>query len=206
MKGRKTQKEKKSHGVQLLLRAVVRDPDGKVITDTGRKPSKCFVIQFLEFLYFWFQGTNAGMQTATQIHGTEDNFYWAGRGNLIRLKAPVNEGLYGIVVGTGDTAATNVDYKLDAKIAEGAGAGQITHGVTIAGITAVVGANVDLETKRAFTNNSGSTITVKEAGFYSEQNLFGDPQFCMVRDVQSPAIEVQNRCSLTIYYTFRTTV
>lgn len=199
-------KEKKTHGVQLLIRAVVRDPDGKIISDTGRKPSRSFVIQFLEFIYGLFSAPAS--LTATATDGSEDLIYnRAGTASVqLRINAPVNIDTHGLVVGTGDTAETNTDYKLETQLTEGVGAGNITHGAVVVETTAEVGANVDLETKRAFTNSTGSTITVKEAGIYVG---YGTPLYqfhCIIRDVLAASIEVPDKCSLTIFYTLRTTV
>lgn len=205
-------KEKKSHGVQLLLRAVVKDPDGKILSDTGQKPSKSFVIQFLEFIHLMFIAPE-GYSSITATDGSEDPAYrdvghpaW-----FLLVDAPTNISYYGLVIGRGDTAKTNTDYKLAIQLNEGVGANQMTHGTTIVGYTGVVGANVDLEITRSFTNNSGSSITVKEAGIYYAY-IWGDPpetysnKFCMIRDVLVAPINVPDKCSLTVYYTFRTTV
>ncbi len=204
-------KEKKSHGVQLLIRAIVRDPDGKVISDTEQKPAKSFVIQFLEFVAAMFYAT--GDTPATAIDGGEEYFYAPTlRFEMaFRAIAPVSNSDYGIVIGTGDTAETNEDYKLETQLTQGAGAGNITYGATIIEAVAVVGPNVDLETKRTFTNNTGSTITVKEAGMYTWSFFYnGFPDFqghhCIIRDVLGAPVDVPDKCSLTVYYTLRTTV
>lgn len=205
MKEKKPQKERESHGVQLLLRAVVRDSEGRVISDTGRKPSRSFVIQFLEYVY-WKFSSPAAVQDATDILNAEEEIYGGdlrSATEYFRVKAAVNEDAYGVVIGTGDTAADNEDYKLETKIAEGTGAGQMTHGQSVVEDTGEVGANVDLDIVRIFTNFSGATITVKEAGIYVYSNTH---HHCIVRDVLPAAIDVVDKCSLTIYYTFRTAV
>lgn len=202
-------KKKKTHGVQLLVRAVVQDPDGKIITDTGRKPARSFVIQLLEWLHFQFKdGTTT--ETATATDGTEDTIYYGDgtfgtQGNHGRIDALVNIDDYGIVVGTGDTAETNTDYKLDTQLTEGVGAGNITHGEQVIEAVAEVGANVDLEVKRSFVNNTGSTITIKEAGLYMKSGRFA-AYFCIIRDVLPASVDVPDKCALTVYYTLRTTV
>lgn len=199
-------KEKKSHGVQLLIRAVVKDPDGKVLSDTGQKPSKSFVIQFLEFLYALFNAP--AFLNATDVNNVENKIYDDGQYASHHLKAgaPINASTWGIVVGTGDTAETNADYKLETQLTEGVTAGKITHGAVTVETTAVVGANVDLETKRSFPNNTGSTITIKEAGIYTEMHLAAYKYHCIIRDVLGTPIDVPDMCALTVYYTFRTTV
>jgi len=197
--------ERKSHGVQLLIRAVVKDPDGKVLSDTGRKPSKSFVIQFLEFIYPLFDGA-APSYAATATDGTEDDIYSSAiqaYKNFL-INAPINDDDYGIVVGTGDTAVTNTDFKLETQLTEGVGVGNIIHGAQVITVPGVVGANVDLETERPFTNNTGSSITIKEAGLYTN---ISDAYFhCIIRDVLALPVNLPDKCSLTVYYTLRTTV
>jgi len=198
-------KEKKTHGVQLLIRCVVRDPAGKTIQDTGERPSRSFVIQFLEFIYGMFRGVS---RNATATDGSEDYYYRIGESlaEQFRGDAGVNNGTHGIVVGTGFTAVTNADYKLETQLTQGAGAGNITHGAMVFEATAVVGANVDLVLKRAFTNATGDPITVKEAGLYVTFTHVGTFYFCIIRDVLAAGIDVPDKCSLTVYYTIRTTV
>ena len=198
--------EKKSHGVQLLIRTVVKDPDGKVIHDSGQKPSKSFVIQFLEFIYAASRGSAL---SATDVAGAESMIYNNAYEPAISfsIDAPINVSLYGIVVGTGDTGETNTDYKLETQLTEGVGAGNITHGVVDFVTVAIVGVNVDFEIKRAFTNNTGSLITVAEAGMYTKQTGPPGPKYhCIIRDVLVASVDVPDKCSLTVYYTLRTTV
>lgn len=196
--------KKKTHGVQLLIRAVMKDPDGKIISDTGEKPSKSFLIQFLELIYAIFRFT--GDLSATATDGTEDIMYDADKAVQLQLKADagLNVDSHGIVAGTGDTAETNTDYALETQIAEGTGAGQLVHGRTTVGVAAVVGANVDLEVTRTFTNGSGDTITVKEAGIYIKG--YATWYHCLIRDVLPAEMDVHDKCSLSIIYTLRTTV
>lgn len=186
---------------------VVRDADGKILSDTGQKPSKSFVLQFLEFFYLLFTAPG-GYTTRTDVTGNNRNFYrdvWQVHDHL-RADAPINNSNYGIVVGTGDTAKDNEDHKLETQLTEGVGAGNITHGVMVITPTAIVGANVDLELTRAFTNNTGSLITVKEAGMYIGQIYPPPYYFCIIRDVLVLSTDVPDKCSLTVYYTVRTTV
>lgn len=202
--------KKKSHGVQLLLRAVVTDPDGKVISDTGEKPANSFVIQFLEFIHSLFRGPG-GWNVVTATNGTEDPIYWGTGDNPqkeFKVDSVAGEHRYGVVVGTGDTAESNTDYKLQTQLTEGATAGKITHGTTVVGTAGVAGANVDMEVKRSFTNNTGSAITVKEAGIYTHNNRVAPTGsfHCIIRDVFPGPVNVPNYCSLAVYYTLRTTV
>jgi len=195
--------KKKTHGVQLLLRFVVTDPDGKVITDTGRNPSKSFLIQFLQFVYAMARGTD---QNAKDTAGANNLIYRAATGasQNLKIKAAVAADIVGIVVGTGDTAEANDDYQLETQLTEGVGGGNITHGACTVGVTAEVGANVDMEIIRSFVNQTGSAIGVKEAGIYSAtRDMY---YHCIARDVLPGTVDVPDMCSLSAIYTLRTTV
>ncbi len=198
--------KKKANGVQLLIRAIVRDPDGKIINDTGEKPSRSFVIQFLEFFYIVNNGGTPNTLTVTsggegQVYNPVGQAHYHGI-----VSAAVNYSGNGIVVGTGDTAETNTDYKLETQLTEGTGAGNITHGECVVETAGIVGVNVDLEVKRSFINSTGIEITVKEAGIYSRLQYTPGAFYCIIRDVLAPSIAIPDKCSLTIYYTLRTTV
>ncbi len=197
--------KKKAHGIQLLVRAVVRDPEGKIVTDTGRKPAKSFLIQFLEFIYAMGNGATFN---ATDQGGNENTIYHTGTtcNYILEAKGPVNEAGWGIQVGTGDTGETNTDYVLETKLYEGVGAGNITHGVTTIVAAAVVGANVDVEIYRPFTNNTGSTIIVKETGIMVRYRYLSLRYHLLIRDVFPGPVTVPDKFTLTIYYTLRTTV
>ena len=199
----KVKEKKKTHGIQLLLRAVVRDPDGKIVSDTGKNPARSFVTQFLEFIGALFDGLDTDATPLPPPYSDEPIYYTAYNFTQhLTIKGPVGDDDYGPVVGTGDTAAANTDYLLQAQLTHGAGAGNITHGATTVGTAGVAGANVDLEVERTFTNNTGSTIGVKEVGIYA-QSVNHD--FCIVRDVFPGTVNVPDKFSLTIYYTIRTT-
>ena len=186
--------KKKPHGVQLLIRLVVKDPDGKIIHDTKQKPSKSFVRNFLLTVWGIFDGAT---------HGS----YNAGRtiDQILHLEASVGQDDRGIVVGTGDTPPTSTDNSLANQLTEGVGAGNISHSEEIFVAPAIVGPNVDMVVKRPFTNSTGSTITVKEAGIYI-RNTYDMITHCHVRDVLVSPEDVPDKCSLTVYYTWRTTV
>lgn len=204
------EKPRKPSSVQLLIRTVVKDPDGKIINDSGQHPAKSFVLQFLEFIRYFFDATGIS-QKATATDGSEDNIYYSTSLCDVHFYVDAPGALeygpnWGIVIGTGNTPATNTDYKLETKLSPP----NITCGDSTVGVAAVVGANVDLTITRAFTNNTGSTITVREAGMYSRFKGGGAPAsglyHCIIRDVLAPEVTLPDKCTLTVYYTIRTTV
>ena len=194
----------KSDEVGLLLRLVVKDRNGVILSDTKHKPAKSFVIQFLEFIYGLFRGSDT---MATAVDNTEKPIYEADYtySSLFSANEGVGGGLYSVVVGTndGESPESNMDYSLDTKIAQGSGSGQMMHGVTTIGEVGVVGANVDVEWKRVFTNLSGAQIIVKEVGMRTRYYTLY--YHLAIRDVITQ-VAVPDNCSLTVYYTLRTTV
>jgi hypothetical protein len=116
----------------------------------------------------------------------------------------------GIVVGTGTTAAALGDYVMEGKIAEGTGAGQLSHGTYV-----MSGATYDADTRtwsntayREFTNGSGNTINVGECGWYqywSTSNPSSKNTFLTARCAFG-AIEVLNGYKLRISFKASMTV
>lgn len=111
----------------------------------------------------------------------------------------------GIVIGTSDSAYNFDDNKLSARITDGAGTGQMAHGlgtVTKAFDTNTKKFNVTHE--RVFNNNSSAAITVKEVGIicyiwnsYSQLVL-------VCRDVLGSAVDVPAASKLTVTYVMST--
>lgn len=200
------EKDKQAASMQLMVRLVVTDEKGRVIKDTGDVPSRSYVIQFLEHIYAFL--SKPSTLSITDVAGAESICY----SNVntcekhMRFDGGIGASQYGIVVGSGDTAPTNTDFKLETQITHGTGAGKITHNVcTVDEVTAVVGVNVDLILLRSFTNNTGALRTVKEVGIYVKQTITPE-YFCIIRDVLGSPVEVPDKCSLSVYYTMRTTV
>lgn len=204
-------KEEKKNvaSAELLLRLVVKDEKGRVISDSGQMESKSFVIQFLEFVYGMLK--SPADLNATDVLGNE-SFIYESRQDAYqncRIDAAINVDTHGIVVGSGDTAEANDDYKLETQLTEGVGAGQITHNAcSIDESAAVVGPNVDLIILRSFVNNTGAVRTVAEVGIYKimETRAVGIKYHCIIRDVLAASVNVPDKCSLSVYYTLRTTV
>jgi len=103
----------------------------------------------------------------------------------------------GIVVGTGSTAWTFEDYKLETLIAHGNGAGQLSYVVTETITDAFVGDVVTTTGQRYFNNNSGGTIGINEVGLYTVSSVgYG----LATRDVLGATVDVPNAGQLLVTY------
>jgi len=192
--------------VEVLRRVIICDRNGKIKFDSGLQPSNSFVIAFLQHIYGTFKDVDISIRNSADAaitvkapSGTAYARHHIGAGD--------NDDTFGLVVGTGTTPETNTDYALDTQIAHGTGAGQLDYGAHSFTATAVVGSNVDMVVSRSFYNGSGSSITVREIGIYCQSRYAtGYAYFCTLRDVLGTPGVVNNTETLTLQYTFRTTV
>ncbi len=108
---------------------------------------------------------------------------------------------WGIVVGSGTNAEDNTDIALQTKIGHGVGAGQLQYGPHSYRSTRIVGANVDFEMSRFFTNASGGNVTINEIGIYGYTSYY----FCLMRDIVGALVLADGEVAL-VTYIIRTTV
>ena len=199
--------------LSLLYRCIITDKNGKIVKRTHWRKSRSFVIQFLQHIDVCINNAHDANGATVSIRDVDNvlrNIQAVGTVTLITffsVFAGDNDDTYGIQVGTGTTAPTNTDYKLTTKIAHGIGAGQLDYGTHSRTASTVVGANVDFIISRAFYNGSGEPITVNEIGVVcnSEDTASNQYMFLLIRDVIT-AITTANTQTLTVQYTFRTTV
>lgn len=187
------------NSIGLYYQLTVSDKKtGKIIRKTKLKRSKSFVLQFLQILEIqMFPSVNV---TITDISG--NSYSSADNVGNFSCEGAVGNTNQGTVVGTGTTTETNTDTAMETLIAHGVGAGQLSYGATSKTTTAEVGANVDFIITRTFTNSSGGSINVTEAGLHCLYN--GTRYGLAIRDVFS-AVAVGNGQVLTVTYTLRTT-
>jgi len=202
--------------IGLYYRVLIKDKEGKTVKRTHWKESKSFVLQFLGLFDAHFSHPAGGFTTAVTVKDTAGasrsmgaTAYAYGYGaNLWAAFAPNSNDTYGIQVGTGTTAPTNIDYKLETKISTGVGAGNLSYGTHSKTTTQVVGSNVDFVFSRSFYNGSGNTVTVNEIGIVVYNTDSTNPgvaaYILLARDVITP-VDVANAQTLTVQYTFRTT-
>ena len=193
--------------IETYYRILRHDPGGRLVSDTGLIPSHSYVIQFLEiFDAIW----NRTDKNATDVDGAETRMITTAiaLSNQGRVDAGVGADTYGLVVGTnaGTTAEDNENYSLDTKILHsGIGdAGKLNYQALTFVAPHVDAPNVDFHLSRAFLNETGVGITVKEIGLIIRNSTSGT--FHMIlRDVVADEL-VGDDETLTVIYTLRTTV
>lgn len=157
------------------------------------------MMQFFMYVLYAIFTNNA----AVQIRATSNQTFSYNHG-YVSVSEGVGTGNYGIVVGTG-TAAIAIDaYKLDTKIAQGIGSGQLYHQA----MQVTQPSKPDSSTYRSvftreFTNLSGSSITVNEVGLYGNWSAY---YFMFARDLVSPGVAISNRATLGVTYRMETSI
>lgn len=134
-----------------------------------------------------------------------DPTYCGGRVNQAILASGwtnnVANNSFGIVVGSSDTAFDKDQYAMQAVIAAGTAAGQLSYAVMAAPTIGYASKIWTVYNYRTFTNGSGGSVTVKEIGIYSYIDLFTNGQNMMIeRTVLSPSIAVANGQKLQVSY------
>ena len=194
---------------ELWYKAIVRDRDGKVISQEERK-SRSFLSLWNKMI--WTQMAGASFPASlmvTDINGSGWALGVGTSGNNFRMNGGAENPNMGIVIGTSDTPVDVSDYRLGALIAQGLGAGQMDYMAMVINASVVADPNCDFLMSRQMANNSGGLITVRESGIYvmMERSLspFTAAYGCGVRDVFTAPQDVPDGGGITIEYTLRVT-
>lgn len=194
----------------LLYRVIVTDKNGKIEKRTHWKKSRSFVLGWNQLIQIATAHSYNVIVTNTVIKDTSGANQTCGRtaGSelLLGLIGEVNNANYGLVIGTGANAVSNIDNALQTPIANGVGAGQMVFSVGTYIAAGVSGSNVDFILSRTFLNSSGGTITVNEIGAVAAtaNNAVTEVYILVIHDLATVA--VNNTKTLTVQYTLRTTV
>ncbi|MBA7528943.1 hypothetical protein ES705_21135 [subsurface metagenome] len=184
--------------IGIFYQLTVRDKSGKVVRKTRLRRSRSFCLAFLQMIQVQSMLVTG---TIKDVDGSNESA--PKYESMFAVNAGAGQDIYGTQLGTGTTPVENDDFVMETKIMNGGGATQLNYGLQ-ADIPAIeVGANVDYQLLRSFTNNSGGTIQVTEAGIYA---FIKAATFAMtVHDVFT-AVPVADGETITATYTFRTTV
>lgn len=187
---------------------------GKIVRKVRRRLSHSFVIGYLQLIEHHARGAYNIVGAIIAVKNTANAAKNIQRidtspyQKVLSMDAPVTTSTYGIVVGSSNAApAANTDYALTTQIAHGVAAGNLQYGAHNYIGAAVVGANVDFVSSRPFINGSGNDVTARECGIYytGNDNTAAQIYLCIIRDTFADVV-VANGQTLTVTYTFRTTV
>jgi len=170
--------------------------DGKCIY-YRRYRSRSFVANFINALFTNLSGQSVTLVTTS---GSTSSQSASQSGNFSLLVSDgSNNDSYGIQIGAGTTAPTITDYSLSQLISNGTSVGQMQYGaVTVMSPIINTTNNTGYFTvTRAFTNNSGGSITVSEVGLVMEVFL---SYFLIIHDLLPTPITVPNGSTLSIAY------
>ena len=189
--------------MSAVLELTVKDKDGRVV-DHRIKKSESFVRGFLELFYVMVGGIGPWGYPVKNTGGITYDIEHSQYG--FHSVGGLGSGL-GIVVGTGSTAPTINDYKLEAQIAHGTGSGQLSYSAMTFGQPTSDASISQFTLTRDFTNASGASITVNEIGWA----CYGAAQMNAVliqaiRDVIAGGIAVGNGQTLTVNYRIQVAV
>jgi len=155
--------QEKEHTLEAEI--IIKDNEtGKILV---KKKAESFIQHLINMLYV--NGSNTTLATQTDTSGASVNMTTtSGTSVAIFLGALAAAAVdtYGIVVGTGNTAVTLTDTKLQTKISHGIGAGQLSYGAHGFVAATLSGNEYFFEINRLFSNSSGATITINEVGIY----------------------------------------
>lgn len=194
--------------MKLMKRITLKNEVGKIVYDSGIQPSHSFVLQFLQLLgaiMAYRRSPNPSIRDVdAQYYEIAHTDYWDDNDYPFSINAESGEEYWGLVVGTGDMAEDNENYRLESKIPHGSGAGELEHGGTSYNDPVASGSYYQWHIYRTFTNSSGSSIEVKEIGAQVRYQASPAAKYALIwRDVLSPTITVPNGQVLTVNYYLR---
>jgi len=194
----------------------VRDKNGKLLSrHHGKSHSwlKPFIQLMMAEWQYAYGGSTPSAVSITDETGTvrsmPSGYQSYCQYSAWAVNAPATDSSYGVKVGGGDTPNALSTYALASPIIHGTSSGQLIYGAhTIESVINPSGNDLTFRITRAFTNNSGSSVTVKEIGIATKRNDQGGTArtFLFVRDVLPSPTSVPDSASLTIRYTVKITV
>lgn len=192
-----------------VLEWTVTDKDGKVREHKVVK-SKSYVRQFFDLLMVQMNSVTELVPSTIRDTANVEREICVSAFNFA-CNAVANTDSYGIQVGTGNTAPTISDCKLQTQIAHGSGAGQLQYGGVTFGLPTSDATQSHFTVTRNFSNQSGSPITVYEIGLVvkgdipepwqvSKTTIAVQYNFLTIRDVIAAGINILNGETLTVNY------
>jgi len=181
--------------MRTLVRAVVRDREGRVIRDTGWRETNTLTKNFFAFLRCAMRDDPTPV---VRTDGTTGTIATPSSGSYAFMECSTTAGIttWGLLVGTGTTEPTRDDYNLESKIPPGTGAGRLEYGAS----DVLYGPDY-VEVRRSFNNASGGDITIREVGLvacYRDADAGADKRALIARSLFT--VTIPDGGSATLYY------
>jgi len=188
------------------------DEKGLIYKSKQRK-AKSFVKAFLYVLYNRMCANNWNDDSPTEnTSGSPQGMFNQKNYRSIYCPEGMNLGPagtseWGIVVGSSNSVVQAQHYRLQSKIGNGWGSGQLLYGPHISddSVTSVE-PNASFNISRIFKNYSGGDVPIYEIGYYIYANANGYNYFCLMRDVIAQPVTVSDAQYVKVNYTFQITV
>jgi len=201
----------------------VYDKNGNLIKEV-KQEAKCFVKNFAETLYGMLSREAVYIHTPDNVvhnlnivypeslygDGSKDWYYLESR--HLEAKAGADNDSFGVLVGTGTTAPTNEDYKLESQVPQGTGDNQLDHNpVTVSTVTEDTVNNITyFDISRIFYNLGAVDIGINEIALYVRARVYVrnansipmdfDYKYLVIRDVLATTVTVPAGGTLTVTY------
>jgi hypothetical protein len=185
----------------------VRDKNGKLLSLT-KGDSHSFLRSWIRILQCMMKPKSNTVSTVVlkDTSNVDKTCYGSSSATEIRsviaCGADASDAGYGIVVGSSDLAFDRTHYNLQGKIAHGSGAGQLLYGAMAVEDYSETDSQARFRMTRTFTNNTGSTVTVKEIGIvFVNYSTVASAAILMARDVLTSPQAIPDGATLTVRYT-----
>ena len=154
--------------IEIFVKFDVTDLHGNIIKPGKFKRANSLVQAFAAWLATATSGSSTinvpDTSNTNRTMGSTYTHWNQGVGG----DAAIGVTTHGILAGTGTNAVVITDYNLQALIAHGTGAGQLSYAAMVSSEGwAVSGSNSWSTRTRTLTNTSGGDITIKEVGYVS---------------------------------------
>ncbi len=172
---------------KIEIRAELRDPRGALIKRYPWKKANSLLKQFIQILTVQLQQSAL---TVTQTSGTDQSI--GAHAYNFKAVGAAADTFNGILIGTGTTAVTIINYKLETQVST-----NITHGVVTFTVEAPNANTARVAISRNFVNATGATVGIREVALYVQAgaSLW---QFCAERTLYS--VDVPNGLTVTLTY------
>jgi len=177
-----------------LRAAVWTAADG--VIDYHEQPVDSYVVQWAE-LHSAVLG-DQDVSGVTDTNGTDNTLESGGSATpVMEMGAGSNVTDFGLLIGADGTDETVTDNDLASQLTT-----DINHGSTDVGTGSVSGSAAFLDITRTFTNNTGQTVSINEAGLVATHQDSGgtNQKFLCLRDTGSPIADVANGNNVTLEY------